>query len=52
MVGSVGNTSPARGRARTPAYTAVPDESIKQLGSILTIVGGRIVHDAGVLRVR
>jgi hypothetical protein len=33
-------------------YFAVSDESIKQLGSILTIVGGRIVHDAGVLRVK
>jgi predicted amidohydrolase YtcJ len=33
-------------------YFAVPDESIKQLGSILTIVGGRIVYDAGALRVK
>jgi predicted amidohydrolase YtcJ len=33
-------------------YFTVPDAAIKQLGSILTIVGGRIVHDAGVLRVR
>ena len=27
----------------------VPDEAIKNLTSILTIVGGRIVHDSGVL---
>ena len=33
-------------------YYSVPDESLKKLGSILTIVGGRIVHDAGVLRVQ
>jgi predicted amidohydrolase YtcJ len=33
-------------------YFAVSDESLKQLGSILTIVGGRIVHDAGMLRVK
>jgi predicted amidohydrolase YtcJ len=33
-------------------YFSVSDESLKKLGSILTIVGGRIVHDAGVLRVR
>jgi predicted amidohydrolase YtcJ len=32
-------------------YFTVPDESLKQLNSVLTIVGGRIVHDAGVLRV-
>ena len=28
----------------------VPDEAIKNLRSVLTIVGGRIVHDAGVIR--
>jgi predicted amidohydrolase YtcJ len=28
---------------------AVPDEAIKRVTSILTIVGGRIVHDAHVL---
>jgi predicted amidohydrolase YtcJ len=33
-------------------YFSVPDESLKKLGSVLTIVGGRIVHDAGVLRVQ
>jgi predicted amidohydrolase YtcJ len=33
-------------------YFSVSDESLKKLGSILTIVGGRIVHDAGVLRVQ
>jgi hypothetical protein len=27
----------------------VPDEAIKQLKSVLTVVGGRIVHDGGVL---
>lgn len=27
----------------------VPDEAIKRLTSVLTIVGGRVVHDAGVL---
>ena len=30
----------------------VPDEAIKNLRSVLTIVGGRIVHDAGVLGAR
>jgi hypothetical protein len=30
----------------------VPDEAIKQLRSVLTIVGGRIVHDPGVLGTR
>jgi predicted amidohydrolase YtcJ len=29
--------------------TAVPDEAIKRVTSILTIVGGRIVHDSGAL---
>jgi len=33
-------------------YFAVSEESIKQLESILTVVGGRIVHDTGFLRVR
>jgi predicted amidohydrolase YtcJ len=33
-------------------YFSVPDESLKKLGSILTIVGGRVVYDAGVLRVQ
>jgi len=33
-------------------YFSVSDESLKKLGSILTIVGGRIVHDAGILRVQ
>jgi predicted amidohydrolase YtcJ len=32
-------------------YFSVPDESLKRLRSVLTIVGGRIVHDEGVLRV-
>lgn len=29
---------------------AVPDEAIKRITSVLTIVGGRIVHDSNVLR--
>ena len=29
-------------------YFAVPDQEIKQIRSILTIVDGKIVHDAGV----
>jgi len=33
-------------------YFNVPDESLKKLGSILTIVGGKVVYDAGVLRVQ
>ena len=33
-------------------YFSVPDESLKKLGSILTIVGGRVVYDAGVLRMQ
>jgi hypothetical protein len=31
-------------------YFAVPDEELKQLRSILTVVDGKIVHDAGVLK--
>jgi hypothetical protein len=30
-------------------YFAVPDEGLKRLRSVLTVVGGRIVHDEGVL---
>jgi predicted amidohydrolase YtcJ len=30
-------------------YFTVPDEDIKHLRSILSIVGGKIVHDARVL---
>jgi hypothetical protein len=30
-------------------YFAVPDEQIKQIRSVLTVVDGRIVHDAGVV---
>jgi predicted amidohydrolase YtcJ len=30
-------------------YFAVPDEDLKRLRSVLTVVGGRIVHDAGVV---
>jgi predicted amidohydrolase YtcJ len=33
-------------------YFSVSDESLKQLGSVLTIVGGKVVHDAGVVRVQ
>jgi predicted amidohydrolase YtcJ len=32
-------------------YFSVPDEELKRIRSILTIVGGEIVHDAKVLRV-
>jgi predicted amidohydrolase YtcJ len=32
-------------------YFAVPDEELKRIRSVLTIVGGNIVHDAKVLRV-
>lgn len=32
-------------------YFSVPDEALKQLHSVLTIVGGRIVHDTGVLQI-
>ena len=31
-------------------YFAVPDERIKQIRSVLTIVDGKIVHDAGVVK--
>ena len=31
-------------------YFAVPDEQIKRIRSVLTVVDGRIVHDAGVVR--
>ncbi|GAP91494.2 putative amidohydrolase [Rosellinia necatrix] len=30
-------------------YFAVPDEELKQLRSILTVVGGKVVHDDGIL---
>jgi predicted amidohydrolase YtcJ len=30
----------------------VPDEAIKRITSVLTMVGGRIVHDSGVLQIR
>lgn len=30
-------------------YFAVPDEEIRRLRSVLTVVGGRVVHDEGVL---
>jgi predicted amidohydrolase YtcJ len=33
-------------------YFTVPDESLKQLRSVLTIVGGRIVHNTGQVRVQ
>jgi len=29
-------------------YFAVPDEKLKRIRSVLTVLGGRIVHDAGV----
>jgi predicted amidohydrolase YtcJ len=32
-------------------YFSVPNEELKRIRSLLTIVGGNIVHDAGVLRV-
>jgi predicted amidohydrolase YtcJ len=30
-------------------YFTVPDVQIKQIRSVLTIVDGRVVHDAGVI---
>jgi predicted amidohydrolase YtcJ len=30
-------------------YFTVPDEKVKKIQSVLTVVGGMIVHDAGVL---
>ena len=30
-------------------YFAVPDEQLKKIRSVLTVVGGRIVHDAGII---
>ena len=33
-------------------YFAVPDADLKKIRSILTVVGGTIVHDAGVLKVK
>jgi predicted amidohydrolase YtcJ len=32
-------------------YFSVPDESLKRLGSVLTIVGGRIVHNTGAVNI-
>ncbi|MQA93706.1 MAG: amidohydrolase family protein [Streptosporangiales bacterium] len=31
-------------------YRTVPDEGLKRIRSVLTVVGGRVVHDAGSLR--
>jgi len=33
-------------------YFSVPDESLKQLGSVLTIIGGKIVYNNGQVRVQ
>jgi hypothetical protein len=33
-------------------YFTVPDEELKQLRSVLTVVGGEIVHDTGEVKVR
>ena len=33
-------------------YFAVPDADLRKIRSILTVVGGRIVHDAGILKVK
>jgi len=33
-------------------YFSVSDDALKKLGSVLTIVGGTITYDAGVLRVQ
>jgi len=33
-------------------YFSVPDESLKHLGSVLTVVGGKIVYNSGQVRVR
>jgi predicted amidohydrolase YtcJ len=30
-------------------YFTVPDEKLKKIRSVLTVVGGTIMHDAGVL---
>jgi hypothetical protein len=32
-------------------YFAVPDEELKQIRSVLTVVGGEIVHDTGEVKV-
>ena len=32
-------------------YFSVPNEELKRIRSVMTIVGGNIVHDANVLRV-
>ncbi len=32
-------------------YFSVPEESLKRLGSVLTIVGGRIVHNTGAVNI-
>jgi len=33
-------------------YFAVPDEDLKKIRSVLTVVGGNVVYDAGVLDLR
>jgi predicted amidohydrolase YtcJ len=33
-------------------YFTIPDESLKQLRSVLTVVGGRITHDSGAVQIR
>jgi predicted amidohydrolase YtcJ len=31
-------------------YFTVPDERLKQIRSVMSVVGGRIVHDEGVIK--
>lgn len=31
-------------------YFAIPDADIKKIRSLLTLVGGKVVHDSGVLK--
>jgi len=31
-------------------YFTVPDEKVKKIRAVLTVVGGTVVHDAGVLQ--
>ena len=31
-------------------YFTIPDADIKKIRSVLTLVGGKVVHDAGVMK--
>ena len=38
-------------RSSTSDYFTVPDERLRQIRSVLTVVGGEVVHDTGAVSV-